>query len=145
MHANIILMPLKKKLVKMHGEKQMYYMSPSCRLQPGGERLTEISTVHNYKCSATKHCLRSVWRGLWWSIMTALLPNVLYTYAHTWHDICMAPPCPHSSSHLSKFHLLCLLFSELWSSTEQQWSKGSDFSLWVWCLNSRLALTVAFD
>lgn len=48
MHANIILMPF-KKLVKMHGEKQMYYTFASCRLQPGGEWLAEISTVHNYK------------------------------------------------------------------------------------------------
>lgn len=130
----------------MHGEKQMYCMSPSCSLQPGGERLTEISTVHNYKCSTAKqllNCLQSVWKRLWRSIITTLC--LMYcTHMHprgmisAWLPLVLTALATYSSSTCS------ILSSQSSSLPRSSKEARAQISLCVWCLNSHLALMVAF-
>lgn len=89
----------------MHGAKQMYYMFASCRLQPGGEWLTEISTVYNYKCSTA---IEQPTECLGMDVVKHLhiaTPNVVYIHACTGHDIGITLLCPPKQSHLPEFHL----------------------------------------
>lgn len=93
----------------MHGEKQMYYMFACCRLQPGGEWLTEISTVHNYKCSTAKQLLNGLLSeclGKEVKHPHNSAANMLYIYARIWNNICTTPPHLNSCRLLPKFHLL---------------------------------------
>ena len=66
------------------------------------------------------------------------------THMHA-HGMISALPSPLVLTTLATYpsSTYSLLFSDLWSSTEQQRHRAQ-ISLCVWCLNSHLAITVAF-